>query len=231
MCPEVHVYCFVQPAISVVQDCEILFWSVVWLPPLIVRKHTELKCALWAESRLFNVKTYCVWLPEYFKRLIQVFLSGTHEPPYLAQNKLVTELWCDIAETARKESIAGGRSCTYGNTLFVASFVDKPLDEVAGDENSGTDRREISSMFEGGGKVRIEWLAWDWLVNFASWLLCSFLCRLIFTFFPVWISYFFLISWCFLVSCFPLSFLAWFFVSVHVFLLCIMIGDLLSYCI
>ena len=64
--------------------------------------------------------------------------------------QLVTEQRCDIAETARKESIAGGRSCTYGNTLFLGSFVDKPLDEVAGDENSGTDRREISSMFEGG---------------------------------------------------------------------------------
>ena len=79
------------------------------------------------------------------------------------------------------ESIAGGRSCTYGNTLFLGSFVDKPLDEVAGDENSGTDRREISSMFEGG--VRVEWLTWDWLLNFASWLLCSLLYLLTFIFF------------------------------------------------
>jgi hypothetical protein len=59
------------------------------------------------------------------------------------------------------------------NTLFLGSFVDKPPDEVAGDENCGTDRQEISAIFVG---VRVEWLTWDSLTIFASLLLCSFLC-------------------------------------------------------
>ena len=55
--------------------------------------------------------------------------------------------------------------------VFLGSFVDKPPDAVAGDENCSTDRQELFAIFV---TVLVEWLTWDSLAILASLLLCSY---------------------------------------------------------